>query len=81
MFKGQSRQLKFKGEFGYSTNYNDLKAYLKINHEVPPGKMDEGFGMATPVPRLEYYRKSQACHTFKDMSINISELDVSCQEE
>ena len=44
------------------------QAYLKINHEVPPDE-DEGFRMATTVPRFEYYRKSvekcQACHTCK----------------
>ena len=28
------------------------KAYFKINHEAPPGKTDEGFGMDTTVPTL-----------------------------
>ena len=28
------------------------KAYIKINHEVPPGKTNASFGLATTVPRL-----------------------------
>ena len=36
---------------------NDNKAYLKINHEVPPGKTDEGLEWPSQTP--EYYSKSE----------------------
>ena len=50
------------------------KAYLKINHEVHPGKTDEGFGMA---------RNSRSPQTWILLRIcgEIFKLEVFCPEE
>ena len=43
-----------------------FKEYLKINHEVPPGKTDEGFGVIS----------NMGVHARRPK--NISELEVLC---